>query len=226
MLPKPKHQKISGRICTAFLDFLKQNPIGEVIRGVDVYLGNEIVIPDVLFIAKERLNIIGELNVQGAPDLVVEVLSPSTARYDRKEKRQLYFANGVKEYWLIDPDQQLVEILIAGEKEWQWIGIFDREDVLTTALLPGLEINLNNIFETKGDNGMLEPQLKGQEINAEQHYEYTPEKLELFNGVLTGDIECAKKLLNLLVYNLGVKEVAAMVSFDVWKEAMQYAKKE
>ena len=79
---------------------------------------------------------------------------------------------------------------------------------------------------TKGENSMLNPQLEGQKINVEQYYEYTPEKLELFNGVLTGEIEWAKKLLNLLIYNLGVKEVATMVSLDVWKEAMQYANKE
>ena len=134
--PRLKHQKIAGGIYTAFVNFLKQNPIGEVYSDVDVYLGDKVVAPDVLFIAKERLNIAGELNIQGAPDLVVEVLSPSTARYDRKIKRQLYFANGVKEYWLVDPDQQLVEVLIAGEKEWRWAG----------ALLPGLEVKLAEVF--------------------------------------------------------------------------------
>ena len=226
MVSRLKHQKISGGICTAFLEFLEQNPIGEVIHGVDVYLDDEIVVPDMLFIAKERLNIIEELNIQGAPDLVVEILSPSTASYDRKIKRQLYFVSGVKEYWVVDTEQRNVEVLIAGEKQWQWAGIFDQKDVLSTVLLPGLQINLNNIFETKGDNSMLNPELDSQKITVEQHYEYTPEKLELIDGVLTGDIEWAKKLLNLLVYNLGVKEVATMVSSDVWKEAMQYAKKE
>lgn len=56
----------------------------------------------------------------------------------------------------------------------------------------------------------------------DQYCEYTPEKLELIDGILTGEIEWAKKLLNLLVYNLGVKEVAKMVSLDVWEEAMLY----
>ena len=87
------------------------------------------------------------MNIQGAPDLVVEVLSPSTARYDKKKKSQLYFKNGVKEYWLVDPDQQLVEVFIAGEKEWRWAGVFDQEDILTSALLPGLKINLGEIFQ-------------------------------------------------------------------------------
>ncbi|SFG35921.1 hypothetical protein SAMN05660649_01406 [Desulfotomaculum arcticum] len=73
---------------------------------------------------------------------------------------------------------------------------------------------------------MLNPQLEGQKINVEQYYEYTPEKLEIIDGILTGEIEWAKKLLNLLVYNLGVKEVAKMVPLDIWKEAMLYAKKD
>ena len=148
LVPRPrlKHQKIGLKIANFFVNFLEQNPIGEIYSDVDVYLGDKVVAPDVLFIAKERLNIAGELNIQGAPDLVVEVLSPSTASYDKKIKSQLYFTNGVKEYWLVDPDQQLVEVLIAGEKEWRWAGVFDQEDVLTTALLPGLQVKLDEVF--------------------------------------------------------------------------------
>ena len=148
MVPRPrlKHQKIAFKIAHKLENFLEQNPIGEVYSEVDVHLGDKVVAPDVLFITNERLSIAGELNVQGAPDLVVEVLSPSTAKYDRKVKRQLYFTSGVKEYWLVDPDQQLVEVLVAGEKEWKWVGVFDREDALTTALLPGLEVKLADVF--------------------------------------------------------------------------------
>jgi len=145
--PRYKHQRIGLRIANFFVNFLEQNPIGEVVHEVDVHLGDKVVAPDVLFIAKERLNIVGEFNIQGAPDLVVEILSPSTASYDKKIKSRLYFANGVKEYWLVDPDQQLVEVFIAGEKQWQWAGVFDREDVLTTALLPGLQVKLAEVFK-------------------------------------------------------------------------------
>ena len=151
LVPRPrlKHQKIADEFVTSFKIFLRENPVvGEVYSDVDVYLGigDKIVAPDLLFIAKERLSIAEELSVQGAPDLVVEVLSPSTAKYDRKKKSQLYFKNGVKELWLVDPDQQFVEVFIAGDKEWRWVGVFDQEDVLTTALLPGLEIKLAEVF--------------------------------------------------------------------------------
>ena len=146
--PKSRHKKIAGEFFAEIKYYLKHNAIGEVLYELDVFLGDKVkvVAPDVIFIAKDRLDIIEELNIQGPPDLVIEVLSPSTARYDRKIKRQLYFTHGVKEHWLVDPDQQSVEVLVAGEKEWRWVGVFDQEDVLTTALLPGLEIKLADVF--------------------------------------------------------------------------------
>ena len=144
--PRLKHQKISGRIYTRFENFLEQNPIGEVYSDVDVHLGDKVVAPDVLFIAKERLNIAEVLNVQGAPDLVVQILSPSTAAYDKKEKSQLYCKHGVKEYWLVYPEIMFIDVFVLGKNKWHWIGAFNQEDVLTTALLPGLEISLNEIF--------------------------------------------------------------------------------
>ncbi|KJS15176.1 MAG: restriction endonuclease [Peptococcaceae bacterium BRH_c4b] len=148
--PKPRHQRVANELNVELTIYLRHNPIGEVFYDVDVHFGGEVVAPDVLFISKEKISIIGESNIQGAPDLVVEVLSPSTASIDRKKKSKLYFANGVKEYWVVAPDQQLVEVFIAGEKEWRWIGAFDQEDVLTTALLPGLEIRLCEVFKGIG----------------------------------------------------------------------------
>lgn len=149
MVPRPryKYQKIAGRIFMKIESFLEENPIGEVVQEVDVCLGDEVVAPDVLFISRDRLDIIGELNVQGAPDLVIEILSPATASYDKKQKSRLYFKHGVKEYWLVDPDVKFVDVYAAGEKEWRWMGAFDQEDVLTTAILPGLEISLAEVFK-------------------------------------------------------------------------------
>ena len=149
LLPRPryKHQKIAGRILTKFENFLEQNPFGDVVQEVDIHLGENVVAPDLLFVAKDRFGIIGELNIQGAPDLVIEILSPSNAAHDRKKKSKIYFTNGVKEYWIADPDQKLVDVFIAGENQWRWAGVFDQEDILTTALLPGLEIKLSEIFK-------------------------------------------------------------------------------
>ncbi|MCL5780686.1 MAG: Uma2 family endonuclease [Firmicutes bacterium] len=146
--PRPRHQRISGKIFNQIENFLKGTQLGEVYDApIDVVLGEYIVQPDILFISQDRLDIIGELNIQGAPDLVIEILSPATAAHDKKKKSQLYFKHGVKEYWLVDPDQQLAEVFVAGEKEWRWVGVFDQEDVLTTDLLPGLEISLAEVFK-------------------------------------------------------------------------------
>lgn len=150
--PRPKHQKIANRFFAALDRFVLMKNLGEVNGDVDVHLGDVVVAPDVFFVARERLEIIGEFNIQGAPDLVVEILSPSTAVYDKKEKSRIYLKYGVKEYWLVDPELQLVEVLTAGENEWRRTGVFDREDVLTTTLLPGLEINLGEIFKRVNKN--------------------------------------------------------------------------
>jgi len=69
-------------------------------------------------------------NIQGSPDLAVEVLSPSTQKYDRKQKSQLYYANGIKEYWIVDPALQLVEVFISGENEWNRSGIYDEGEYI------------------------------------------------------------------------------------------------
>lgn len=146
--PRPKHQRVSGRIFNHFENYLKNNRLGEVFSApIDVILGEHVVQPEILFISKEHLDIIGELNIQGAPDLVVEILSISTAAHDKKKKSQLYFKHGVKEYWLVDLDAKLVDVFKTGEKGWRWVGTFDQEDILSSALLPGLEIKLLEVFK-------------------------------------------------------------------------------
>ncbi|SFR01382.1 Uma2 family endonuclease [Desulfoscipio geothermicus] len=146
--PRPRHQRISAKILLQLGKYIENNPVGEVYSApIDIVLDNHVVQPDILFVSNDRLDIIGELNIQGAPDLVVEILSPSTAAHDKKKKGQLYFKYGVKEYWLVDPETKFIDVFVAGEKEWRWIGAFDQEDVLTTTLLPGLKISLSKIFQ-------------------------------------------------------------------------------
>lgn len=81
--------------------------------------------PDILFISKDRLDIITENNIQGAPDLIVEILSPSTAIYDRTEKSRIYYKYGVKEYWIVDPYIKCVEIFVPGETNWNLYQAFN-----------------------------------------------------------------------------------------------------
>jgi len=144
--PMPYHQEIVGRLITELNIYLRKNSLGKIYSDVDVVFSSQVVSPDLVFISKDRLSIVTETNIQGAPDLAVEVLSPSTQKYDRKQKSQLYHANGIKEYWIIDPALQLVEVFISGENEWNRSGVYDEGDILTSPLLPGLRIELKNVF--------------------------------------------------------------------------------
>ncbi|MFZ5591891.1 MAG: Uma2 family endonuclease, partial [Bacillota bacterium] len=113
----------------------------------DVYLSEKDVLqPDIIFISRGRLSIITEENIQGAPDLVVEILSPATARYDKVTKSRLYYQYGVREYWLVDPDGQVVQVFERGERYWNLYDAFDVDQTLTSPLLPGLEIPLERVF--------------------------------------------------------------------------------
>ncbi len=104
--PISKHQRVSSRLQRWFGNFVTDRDLGEIIAApCDVKLDqHDIVQPDLLFIARERLHIIGDKYIDGAPDLLVEVLSPTTRRRDRTRKADLYARAGVREYWLADPD--------------------------------------------------------------------------------------------------------------------------
>jgi len=102
--PKTKHQQILKKIFRQVDKFIEQEGMGEALFApLDVYLDEKNVFqPDIIFISKNNLSIIEE-KIKGAPDLVIEVLSPGTEKYDRKDKRAVYEQYGVKEYWIVDP---------------------------------------------------------------------------------------------------------------------------
>jgi len=147
--PRTLHQELVGKIYRKVAEFIYDNNLGKVfIAPTDVLLSEiEKPQPDILFVSIERLNIITEMNVQGAPDLVVEILSPSTGKNDRVEKSRMYYKHGVMEYWIVDPDHKTIEVFIPGEKNWNLFQSYDDEDTLTSPLLKGLEIQLKNIFQ-------------------------------------------------------------------------------
>src|SRR5699024_1435411 len=108
--PKFQHQEMVMKIISRLQPFIEKNQLGQlVVAPVDVYLGNENAFqPDILFIRNERKSLIEEDGLHGAPDLVIEILSPSTARYDLEEKKDVYERFGVKEYWIVEPESQSV----------------------------------------------------------------------------------------------------------------------
>jgi len=110
--PSTRHQIICARLVFRLSDFVRQHNLGLVLFSpIDVYFEEtETYQPDIIFISGERLEIIEEERIKGAPDLVVEIISPSTAYYDLRKKFKIYEKHGVKEYWIVDPEERSVAI--------------------------------------------------------------------------------------------------------------------
>ena len=145
-----KHQKIVGKLYALMLMYVESNHLGEIYPApLDVVLDDfNIVQPDILFISNKNNKIIGEKNIQGAPDLVVEILSPSTGYYDLVSKKDLYAHHGVKEYWIVDPKEQWIEIFEnTGKGFITKIKVTEKGEVFST-VLTGLAINLEAIFSS------------------------------------------------------------------------------
>ncbi len=142
------HQRTSGNIYYSLRTFVVENELGEVfIAPYDVVLDNfNVVQPDILFVSNERSHIITDLNIQGAPDLVIEVLSPSTAQRDKTQKRDLYAQHNVKEYWQSDTDAKSVQVLTLENGVYRVAGIYTAGQTILSPLLQGFSLNVNEIF--------------------------------------------------------------------------------
>lgn len=147
--PFLKHQRISIRLSSRLFGFVDGHGLGEVLAApADVVLSpNDVVQPDILFISRERARIAGEKNVQGAPDLVIEILSKSTRDRDEGPKLERYEILGVTEYWTVDPETRTARIYRRQGEELALAAEIPTDGALSTPLLPGLEIFLAKIFE-------------------------------------------------------------------------------
>lgn len=146
--PKTEHLRIVGKLDFHLRKFVMENKTGEVFFApYDVYLDEESVLqPDILFVSKERSNIIGENNIQGAPDLVVEILSEATAYRDAVQKKMLYARFGVREYWMVAPKEKFIELYSLKNKEYALVKTFFYDDTLESPVLPGFRLALKEIF--------------------------------------------------------------------------------
>lgn len=148
--PFTKHQRVAVNLTLALGNFVEDHESGELlIAPTDVVFSSiNVVVPDLLYIARERLEIVTEKNIQGAPDLVVEILSPSTRKRDLGIKRALYERVGVREYWLVDPAPETIQVYRLDAAGFQPTTILSAAagDVLTTPLLPGFEVRLAKLF--------------------------------------------------------------------------------
>jgi Uma2 family endonuclease len=150
MNPAPHffHQRILSRLHIRLGVFVETHDMGEVVESpVDVHLSNaDVFQPDIVFIAKERLNIILDGKIMGAPDLVVEVLSPSTGYYDLSHKKNMYELSGVKEYWVLYPNEETLEIFENVDGQFVQRARAKHKGTVSSGLLQGFSVKLTEIF--------------------------------------------------------------------------------
>ncbi len=143
------HQSIVLRIASKLLEFVTRNQLGfVVVAPMDVYLTEwDVYQPDVTYISNRRRNIIHQ-RIKGAPDLVVEVLSPSNAHHDLSHKKNIYEKSGVLEYWIVDPAGMRVEVLTSREGRFIVAGTAQATGKIQSAILPEFSLDLDDIFPT------------------------------------------------------------------------------
>lgn len=153
MVPAPTtdHQRFSRNLEFLLFQHVRTHGLGEIFDSpVDVVFGagkaREVAQPDLVFIAADRRSIITRPEIAGAPDLVVEVLSPGTEERDRNYKRTLYGRYGVKEYWIVDPDARTLERYVLTADGFGTPEPYGNSDSFETPLFPGLVIALSEVF--------------------------------------------------------------------------------
>lgn len=146
--PNVRHQAIARDLEFHLESFLRATGKGVMLHApIGVRLtAEDVVEPDILVVLQAHADRIGEQVVSGAPDLVVEILSPGTAARDLGTKRALYERHGVREYWIVDPERSMVEVLRLESGRFTPARVFGAADRLRSALLPGLEIPLAEIL--------------------------------------------------------------------------------
>jgi Uma2 family endonuclease len=147
--PVIRHQRILLKLSYLMQSYLETRPVGEILFAPVAVLLSEFNVfePDLIYLSNERKNLLTLKNLQGAPDLVVEILSPSTRSRDKRLKREVYERTGVGEYWVIDPDHDVVDVYrrTVGGAFNDPIRL-ERTGSLTTPFLPHLVLSLEKVF--------------------------------------------------------------------------------
>ncbi|OLB05210.1 MAG: hypothetical protein AUH14_09275 [Candidatus Rokubacteria bacterium 13_2_20CM_69_15_1] len=146
--PRRAHQNAVGNLFAILHAHVRAHGLGEVyVAPFDVILDpRTTVVPDLVFVVRDRLEIVAERGVEGAPDLLVEVLSPGTARRDRVRKLNAYARYGVRHYWLLDPEAKTVEAFELVDGAYRLAAAVGGDDELRPGVFPGLAISLPILF--------------------------------------------------------------------------------
>lgn len=145
--PSAEHQNIVSNLNTEFNNFIKPLKIGKCYPApLDVYLTNtDLTQPDLIYVSKDRAHIVKGF-IEGVPDLLVEILSPGTAKTDRGTKRSLYERCGVAEYWIIDPKSQSIEIYILENGHYELYSFAQESGEVESKVLVGFKLSIEELF--------------------------------------------------------------------------------
>jgi Uma2 family endonuclease len=151
--PNTKHQTVSINLTVLIGSWLEHHPIGRLFHApFDVVLSHyDVVEPDLLYLSNARAaDALTPKHVRGVPELVIEIGSPGTRKRDETIKRRLYERSGVTEYWIVDPERDTIRVHRRDGDDFSLASELsaDSGDVLTTSLLPGLEIPLARVFRS------------------------------------------------------------------------------
>ena len=143
------HQILVSRLTIEFGNYFEELPVGWVLPGIDcVFSFFDVICPDVVVVLANQEQIITKRNLKGGPAIVIEILSPSTRSRDRGVKRTLCERIGVREYWIVDPDNDTVTVYVLVKERYAKPEVFlaREKDVLSTRILPGFELDVRRLF--------------------------------------------------------------------------------
>lgn len=147
--PTPRHQEISLAFAEMLSSHIRHQKIGKVYTApIDVFIdGLNSIQPDILYIPTDLLSMVTENGIEGVPALMVEIISPTSIYRDRVTKKLLYERHGVQEYWLVDPQESLLEVYALQNGRYDLLSAATpHEGVITSNLLPGLTLDVNALF--------------------------------------------------------------------------------
>jgi len=144
--PSPYHQTVVTRLLYELMRLVEKQGLGRVLTSpLDVHLGPSTVVqPDIVVLRPRTESIIGSKKLTGTPDLIVEVMSPSNRNYDRTTKRDRYERSGVREYWLVDPEERTIEQLVLRAGRYRQPIVCETE--VTLRILRNIHIDLREVW--------------------------------------------------------------------------------
>src|ERR1041385_1671945 len=143
------HQEISGNIFFLLSKYLEKRPVGKLYAApFDVYFDEiNVAQPDLVFVSNKNRAILTHAGAEGAPDLLVEILSPKTAELDKRPKRRVFARCGVPELWIVDPETKLVHVYFLQKDAERPAATFSEKDSFSSPNFPGLKIRVATIFK-------------------------------------------------------------------------------